>query len=130
MLERELARRSRTIECWENQYPGYTIEFEVSGIHVGLPQNGLAGFWGHRHSVPASRWCLETKSLKTVFEFVSKPGNFTENVVNRILRSVVKDAHPVWVEVEGGLCRAGRNRGQVITARHLERDPKTLILLG
>ena len=105
------------IECWENQYPGYEIELaypEFSSIcpKTGLPDTGTIVI----RYMPA-KVCLETKSLKLFFTAFRNLGIFTENVVNRVLAQVVKDAKPRWAEVTGRFAARGGLEA-VITARH------------
>lgn len=95
------------IECWENQFSGYTIELRFPEFTSVCPKTGLPDFGTILIRYQPRRWCLETKSLKLYLNSFRNLGIFTENVVNRILRSIVTDAHPVWVEVEGQFAARG-----------------------
>ena len=104
------------IECWENQYPGYQIELTFPEFTSVCPKTGLPDFGTIVIRYQPNRLCLETKSLKLYLNSFRNLGIFTENVVNRILGSVVKAARPVWVEVEGRFAARGGLEA-VITAR-------------
>ena len=84
------------------------------------PKTGLPDFGTITIRYAPRRWCLETKSLKLYLNSFRNVGIFTENVVNRILRSVVSAAKPVWVEVEGRFAARGGLEA-VITARQGRR---------
>jgi 7-cyano-7-deazaguanine reductase len=117
------------IECWENQYPGYRIELTFPEFTSVCPKTGLPDFGVIVIRYQPRRWCLETKSLKLYLNSFRNVGIFTENVVNRILQSVVTAARPVWVEVEGRFAARGGLEA-VITARHGRKGPTQNILLG
>ena len=89
------------IDVWENQFPGYRIELTFPEFTSVCPKDGLPDFGTITIRYQPARWCLETKSLKLYLNAFRNLGIFTENVVNRILASVVKDARPLWAEVEG-----------------------------
>ncbi|MBL0349647.1 MAG: NADPH-dependent 7-cyano-7-deazaguanine reductase QueF [Elusimicrobia bacterium] len=95
------------IECWENQFPGYTIELIFPEFTSVCPKTGLPDFGTLVIRYAPDRWCLETKSLKMYLNAFRDLGIFTENVVNRVLASVVKDAKPRWAVVEGRFSARG-----------------------
>lgn len=95
------------IERWENQFNGYTIEFMFPEFTSVCPKTGLPDFGIVTIRYQPRRWCLETKSLKLFLNSFRNRGVFTENVVNLVLRSVVKDAHPLWAEVVGVFAARG-----------------------
>ncbi|MBK8575377.1 MAG: NADPH-dependent 7-cyano-7-deazaguanine reductase QueF [Elusimicrobia bacterium] len=105
------------IECWENQYPGYEIELRFPEFTSVCPKTGLPDFGTIVIRYQPRRWCLETKSLKLYLTSFRNLGIFTENVVNRIMQSVVRTAEPVWVEVEGRFAARGGLEA-VISASH------------
>lgn len=117
------------IECWENQYPGYAIELRFPEFTSVCPKTGLPDFGTIVIRYQPRRWCLETKSLKLYLNSFRNLGIFTENVVNRVLQSVVKAAKPVWVEVEGRFAARGGLEA-VITARQGRKESTRNILLG
>jgi 7-cyano-7-deazaguanine reductase len=57
------------------------------------------------------RLCLELKSLKMYTLSFRNLGIFQENIVNRVLKDVVRWAKPVWAEVKGEF----RPRGGIST---------------
>lgn len=89
------------IECWENQKTGYTVELTFPEFTSVCPKTGLPDFGTIRLVYEPIKWCLETKSLKLYLTAYRHVGIFTENVVNRILEDVIKDAKPRWAVVEG-----------------------------
>jgi len=105
------------IECWENQYPGYEIDLSYPEFSSICPKTGLPDVATLRIRYQPDQLCLETKSLKLYLTAYRNLGVFTENVVNRVLRDVVKYAKPVWAEVEGRFAARGGIEAR-ITARH------------
>jgi len=89
------------IECWENQYPGYVVDLSFPEFTSVCPKTGLPDFGVIRIHYAPKDWCLETKSLKLYLNAYRNLGIFTENVVNRILKDVVRCARPRWAVVEG-----------------------------
>lgn len=105
------------IECWENQYPAYEIELVYPEFSSICPKTGLPDVGTITIRYMPSKLCLETKSLKLFFTAFRNLGIFTENVVNRVLNQVVKDAKPRWAEVTGKFAARGGMEA-IITARH------------
>jgi 7-cyano-7-deazaguanine reductase len=104
------------IERWENQFPGYSIELVFPEFTSVCPKTGLPDFGTVTIRYEPREWCLETKSLKMYLNYFRNLGIFTENVVNRILASVVKSARPKWAEVTGVFASRGGVQAR-ITAR-------------
>jgi 7-cyano-7-deazaguanine reductase len=103
------------IETWPNQYPGYEIEIAMPEFTSVCPKTALPDF-GHieLRYVPDKR-CLELKSYKMYLHAYRELGIFQENVVNRILRDVVKAANPMSATVVGDFTPRG-GLGTVVTA--------------
>jgi 7-cyano-7-deazaguanine reductase len=112
-----LADALPAIECWENQFPAYEIELVYPEFSSVCPKTGLPDVGTITLRYMPSRLCLETKSLKLFLVAFRNMGIFTENVVNRILAQIVKDAKPRWAEVQGRFAARGGMEA-VITARH------------
>ena len=113
------------IECWENQFPAYDIELAYPEFSSVCPKTGLPDVGTITLRYRPRRLCLETKSLKLFYVAFRNMGIFTENVVNRILAQVVKDAKPEWAEVTGRFAARGGLEA-VITARHGRVPPRVL----
>jgi 7-cyano-7-deazaguanine reductase len=111
------------IECWENQFPGYEINLTYPEFSSVCPKTGLPDVGTLTIRYMPDKRCLETKSLKLFFVAFRNLGIFTENVVNRILAQVVRDAKPKWAEVKGDFAARG-GMGAVITARYGKVPPK------
>ena len=90
-----------SIECWENQYPGYEIEIEMPEFTSVCPRTGLPDHGTLTLRYVPDKWCLELKSLKTYMLAYRNLGIFQENAVNRFLRDVVKAAKPMQATVVG-----------------------------
>ena len=99
------------IECWENQYPGYVIMIDDPEFTSVCPKTGLPDFGVISVKYMPDQWCLELKSFKYYMNAYRDLGVFQENVVNRILKDVVKACRPKWAVVEG----AFRARGGLTT---------------
>ncbi len=110
------------IETWPNQFPGYQIEIQAPEFTSVCPKTGLPDFGTITVSYVPGKACLELKSFKEYTLAYRNLGIFYENVVNRMLRDIVKACAPVSAVVEG----AFRPRGGLeskITATY-ERSRK------
>jgi 7-cyano-7-deazaguanine reductase len=95
------------IETWENQYPNYEITITIPEFTCICPRTGLPDFGTITlHYVP-HKLCLELKSLKSYIVAYRDLGIFNENVVNRILRDMVRDCKPKWAVVKGEFAARG-----------------------
>lgn len=90
-----------SIECWENQYPGYDIEIVIPEYTAICPKTGLPDFGTISLNYVPDKWCLELKSLKEYINSYRNLGIFYENAVNRILRDLVDACKPVSMKVRG-----------------------------
>jgi 7-cyano-7-deazaguanine reductase len=95
------------IECWENQYRDYEIvitnpEFTSVCPRTGLPDHGTLTL-----TYTPDKLCLELKSFKLYLLAFRNLGIFQENVVNRVLRDVVKACKPVQAAVIGDFTPRG-----------------------
>jgi 7-cyano-7-deazaguanine reductase len=104
------------IECWENQFPGYDITLINPEFSSICPRTGLPDVGTITSRYRPSKWCLETKSLKMYFTSFRNVGIFTENVVNQILKDVVRAAKPRWAEVEGVFASRGGIEARITAA--------------
>ena len=103
------------IETWPNQYAGYEIEIAMPEFTSVCPKTGLPDFGSiELRYIPGKR-CLELKSYKMYLLAYRNLGIFQENVVNRVLRDVVKAADPVSATVVGDFSPRG-GLSSVITA--------------
>ena len=103
------------IETWPNQYAGYEIEIVMPEFTSVCPKTGLPDFGSiELRYVPGKR-CLELKSYKMYLLAYRQLGIFQENVVNRVLRDVVKAADPITVTVVGDFSPRG-GLSSVVTA--------------
>lgn len=89
------------IECWENQYPGYEIAISTPEFTSVCPKTGLPDHGTITIAYTPDKLCLELKSLKMYLLAYRNLGIFQENAVNRILRDIVRAAHPLSANVTG-----------------------------
>jgi 7-cyano-7-deazaguanine reductase len=99
------------IECWPNQFPGYEITIDDPEFTSVCPKTGLPDFGHLSIRYMPRKQCLELKSLKEYLQSYRNLGIFQENVVNRVLKDVVRWSRPVWAEVKGDF----RPRGGIST---------------
>ena len=90
-----------SIECWENQYPGYEIEIASPEFTSVCPRTGLPDHGTLRIVYTPNKFCLELKSLKMYLLAYRNLGVFQENAVNRVLRDIVRACRPVRATVTG-----------------------------
>jgi 7-cyano-7-deazaguanine reductase len=104
------------IETWPNQYPDYEIEIQIPEFTSVCPKTGLPDFGKLTLLYTPRKKCLELKSLKMYVLAYRNLGIFYENVVNRVLRDIVKAAEPVRATVIGEFTPRGGLQSK-ITAR-------------
>ena len=90
-----------SIECWENQYPGYDIEIILPEYTAICPKTGLPDFGTIYVNYVPDKWCLELKSLKEYVNAYRNLGIFYENAVNRILNDLVDACKPISMTIRG-----------------------------
>ena len=89
------------IETWPNQYRGYEIEIVMPEFTSVCPRTGLPDHGEITLRYVPDKLCLELKSLKMYTLAYRNLGIFQENVVNRVLRDVVKACRPLEATVSG-----------------------------
>jgi 7-cyano-7-deazaguanine reductase len=107
-----------SIECWENQYPGYDIEIIIPEYTAICPKTGLPDFGTVYISYVPDKWCLELKSLKEYINAYRNLGIFYENAVNRILNDLVDACKPAAMTIRGEFTPRGGIQS-CIEARYL-----------
>src|SRR5262249_1767193 len=96
------------IETWPNQYAeDYEIEIDNPEFTSVCPKTGLPDFGTILLTYVPDKRCLELKSYKMYLLSYRNVGIFQENVVNRVLRDVVKAADPVSATVVGDFSPRG-----------------------
>jgi 7-cyano-7-deazaguanine reductase len=103
------------IETWPNQYPDYEIEIVIPEFTSVCPKTGLPDFGKLVLRYVPDKRCLELKSYKMYLLAYRDLGIFQENVVNRVLRDVVKAARPKSATVIGDFSPRG-GLGTIVTA--------------
>ena len=96
-----------SIECWENQYPGYDIEISIPEYTAICPKTGLPDFGIIYINYVPDKWCLELKSLKEYINAYRSLGIFYENAVNRILNDLADACKPLSMTVRGDFTPRG-----------------------
>jgi len=95
------------IETWPNQFADYEIEIVMPEFTSVCPKTGLPDFGKIVLRYVPDKLCLELKSYKMYLLAYRDLGIFQENVVNRVLRDVVKAAKPVRATVIGDFSARG-----------------------
>ncbi|MGA2274316.1 MAG: preQ(1) synthase [Bryobacteraceae bacterium] len=96
------------IETWPNQYrEPYEIEIVMPEFTSVCPKTGLPDFGRIVLRYVPLRRCLELKSYKMYLLAYREVGIFQENVVNRVLRDVVRSAEPLSATVIGEFAPRG-----------------------
>lgn len=99
------------IETWPNQFAGYEIAIDDPEFTSVCPKTGLPDFGTVLLRYVPRKKCLELKSYKEYLFSYRNLGIFQENVVNQVLKDVVKACHPVSASVRGEF----RPRGGIST---------------
>ncbi|MGB9678224.1 MAG: preQ(1) synthase [Candidatus Ratteibacteria bacterium] len=89
------------IDCFENQFPSYTITIIIPEYTSLCPKTGQPDFGTITIEYEPDKWVIELKSLKFYIQAYRNIGIFYENAVNRILKDIVNAAKPKWVKVKG-----------------------------
>jgi 7-cyano-7-deazaguanine reductase len=90
------------IETWPNQYESdYEIEIANPEFTSVCPKTGLPDFGKITIRYTPDKSCMELKSLKMYQLEYRQLGIFNENVVNRILRDIVRACRPRRATVIG-----------------------------
>jgi 7-cyano-7-deazaguanine reductase len=95
------------IETWPNQFADYEIEIVMPEFTSVCPKTGLPDFGRVVLRYVPDKRCLELKSYKMYLLAYRDLGIFQENVVNRVLRDVVRAAKPVSATVIGDFSPRG-----------------------
>jgi len=96
-----LDARLPSVETFPNQFPDYEITIEIPEFTSVCPKTGLPDFGTLTVRYVPRKRCLELKSLKEYFLSYRNLGIFYENVVNRVLRDLVRDCRPARMTVTG-----------------------------
>ncbi len=89
------------IECFENQFPSYTITIIIPEYTSLCPKTGQPDFGTITIEYQPDKWVIELKSLKLYIQAYRNLGIFYENAVNKILNDLVKVVKPKWMKVKG-----------------------------
>ena len=95
------------IETWPNQFRDYEIEIVMPEFTSVCPKTGLPDFGKIALCYVPRKLCLELKSYKMYLLAYRNLGIFQENIVNRVLRDVIKAANPVSATVTGDFSPRG-----------------------
>lgn len=109
------------IETWPNQYADYEIEIAMPEFTSVCPKTSLPDFGKVVLRYVPDKFCLELKSYKMYLLAYRDLGIFQENVVNRVLRDVVKAANPVSATVVGDFSARGGLTTLVTASFHRAR---------
>ncbi|TFH13510.1 MAG: NADPH-dependent 7-cyano-7-deazaguanine reductase QueF [Lentisphaerales bacterium] len=92
-----------TLEAFENKsrQRDYIVRFDCPEFTSLCPITGQPDFGSITIEYVPARLCLESKSLKLYLFAYRNEGIFHEEVVNRILRDVVKAIKPRSARIEG-----------------------------
>ena len=115
-----LDARLPEIETWLNQFRGYEIKIIIPEFTSVCPKTGLPDFGTLTLQYVPDKLCLELKSLKHYILAYRNLGIFYENVVNRVLRDVVRAVRPVSATLVGEFTPRGGLRS-TITATYRRR---------
>ncbi len=94
---------SKTLETFENPHSerDYVVRIETSEFTCVCPITGQPDFATVRIEYVPDQRCVELKSLKLFFWTFREEGHFHEDVINRILESLVEAIAPRRMEVTG-----------------------------
>jgi 7-cyano-7-deazaguanine reductase len=111
------------IETWANQFLGYEIIIDDPEFTSVCPKTGLPDFGVITIRYMPRKLCLELKSLKEYLQSYRNLGIFQENIVNQVLKDVLRWTKPVWAEVKGDFRPRGGISTVVIARWPREKSP-------
>src|ERR687884_1416011 len=85
-----LSAKLPDIETWPNQFPSYEIIIDIPEFTSVCPKTSLPDFGKIIIRYMPDKHCLELKSLKEYLHCYRNLGIFQENIVNCVLRDVVR----------------------------------------
>jgi 7-cyano-7-deazaguanine reductase len=113
------------IETWPNQYADYEIEIEMPEFTSVCPKTGLPDFGKILLRYVPDQRCVELKAYKMYLLAYRDLGIFQENVVNRVLRDVVRVTNPMAATVIGEFTpRGGLSTVVTATWTRRRREPR------
>jgi 7-cyano-7-deazaguanine reductase len=112
------------IETWPNQFPQYEIVIDIPEFTSVCPKTGLPDFGVLTIRYVPDKRCLELKSLKEYLLTYRNLGIFQENIVNRVLEDIVRDARPISAEITG-VFNARGGIGTTVIARYPRKAPES-----
>ena len=102
-----------------NPHQNYEIEIHCPEFTSLCPMTGLPDFGTIYIKYTPDKQCIELKSLKYYLLQFRNAGIFYENVVNKILRTLVEALDPIEIEVKGEFSNRG-GINSIITAKHIQ----------
>ena len=114
------------IETWPNQFADYEIEIKNPEFTSVCPKTALPDFGVLTVNYVPDKLCLELKSFKMYMLAYRDLGIFQENVVNCVLRDMVKACKPVSARVTGDFTpRGGLESRMVASYIHSNQQRKS-----
>ncbi len=101
LIESGLNAKLPKIECFPSQFKGYEVTHIIPEFTSLCPKTGLPDFGTITIKYTPDKFCIELKSLKLYIGAYRNLGIFYENLVNLILKDIVKSCKPLWTEVTG-----------------------------
>ena len=95
------------LECFPTQFKNFTITISVPEYTSVCPKTGLPDFGTITIAYIPNKLCVELKSFKYYIHAYRNIGISYENVVNRILKDLVKSTSPKWMSVQGNFTPRG-----------------------
>jgi 7-cyano-7-deazaguanine reductase len=109
------------LKTFANRNPHQNSEIEIHCPEFTslCPMTGLPDFGTIYIKYTPDKQCIELKSLKYYLLQFRNAGIFYENVVNKILRTLVEALDPIEIEVKGEFSNRG-GINSIITAKHIQ----------
>ena len=112
------------IETWPNQFSGYEIEITNPEFTSVCPKTSLPDFGVITINYVPDKLCLELKSLKMYMLAYRDLGIFQENIVNCVLRDIVKACKPVSATVTGDFTPRGGLESRMVAEYSKKSGPR------
>ncbi|HOL22244.1 MAG TPA: preQ(1) synthase [bacterium] len=108
------------IECFQNQFPSYTITIIIPEYTSLCPKTGQPDFGTITIEYEPDKLVIELKSLKEYIQSYRNLGIFYENAINRIKNDIVNTCKPKWLRIKGEFNPRGGMKSIVEATYHIK----------
>ncbi len=110
------------LECFENQFPSYTITIVIPEYTSLCPKTGQPDFGTLTIEYEPDKFVLELKSLKTYIQSYRNLGIFYENAINKIKQDILRACKPKRMKIKGEFNPRGGMKSIIETTYPVKKE--------